>query len=246
MMPWLRGREGLGVLDHAHVHEHLLEEARVDQVQDRVLDAARVLIDRHPRVRLARDRTASRRCADRCSGGSTRTSRRTCPSCRSRAAAGLPHFGHVDVHPVGSPLPAATPPSVGVKSTSSGSTTGRSSSGTGTSPHVAQWIDRDRRAPVALPADQPVADPEVLGVPAEALGLEPVGDHLHGLARRCAVERAAVHHRRRHAAYASVISAGSRPRPSGLITTRIGRSYLRANSKSRWSWAGTAMIAPVP
>ena len=30
------------------------------------------------------------------------------------------------------------------------------------------------------------------------------------------------------------------------MTTRIGRSYLRANSKSRWSWAGTAMTAPVP
>ena len=30
-------------------------------------------------------------------------------------------------------------------------------------------------------------------------------------------------------------------------TTRgIGRPYLVANSKSRWSWPGTAMIAPVP
>ena len=25
-----------------------------------------------------------------------------------------------------------------------------------------------------------------------------------------------------------------------------GMPYLRQNSKSRWSWAGTAMIAPVP
>ncbi len=34
--------------------------------------------------------------------------------------------------------------------------------------------------------------------------------------------------------------------PSGWMTTRTGRSYLRANSKSRSSCAGTDMIAPVP
>ncbi len=34
--------------------------------------------------------------------------------------------------------------------------------------------------------------------------------------------------------------------PSGWITGTIWRPNLRANSKSRWSWAGTAMIAPVP
>ena len=32
----------------------------------------------------------------------------------------------------------------------------------------------------------------------------------------------------------------------GWTTQRIGRLKARANSKSRWSWAGTAMIAPVP
>jgi hypothetical protein len=30
------------------------------------------------------------------------------------------------------------------------------------------------------------------------------------------------------------------------MTTRIGSAYLRANSKSRWSWAGTLITAPVP
>ena len=30
------------------------------------------------------------------------------------------------------------------------------------------------------------------------------------------------------------------------ITTRMGKPYFFANSKSRWSWAGTDMIAPVP
>ena len=33
---------------------------------------------------------------------------------------------------------------------------------------------------------------------------------------------------------------------AGLTTTRIGSSYLRANSKSRSSCAGTAITAPVP
>ncbi len=46
---------------------------------------------------------------------------------------------------------------------------------------------------------------------------------------------------------ASVSAATSGIPPStGLTTTRIGRSYLRANSKSRSSCAGTAITAPVP
>ncbi len=34
--------------------------------------------------------------------------------------------------------------------------------------------------------------------------------------------------------------------PSGWITTSMGSEYFRANSKSRWSCAGTAITAPVP
>ena len=34
--------------------------------------------------------------------------------------------------------------------------------------------------------------------------------------------------------------------PSGTITGRTGSSYCRANTKSRWSWAGTPITAPVP
>ncbi len=33
---------------------------------------------------------------------------------------------------------------------------------------------------------------------------------------------------------------------SWATTTRTGRPNFRAKSRSRWSWAGTAMIAPVP
>ena len=47
------------------------------------------------------------------------------------------------------------------------------------------------------------------------------------------------------AAYASSIGASSGV-PGAATTRRIGSPNLRANSKSRSSWAGTAMIAPVP
>ncbi len=45
----------------------------------------------------------------------------------------------------------------------------------------------------------------------------------------------------------SAHSAGSVPRSSdGRTTQRMGRSKARAKAKSRLSWAGTAMMAPVP
>ena len=40
--------------------------------------------------------------------------------------------------------------------------------------------------------------------------------------------------------------ATRRPPSAGRTTTLIGRLYFRANSKSRWSCAGTAITAPVP
>ena len=43
---------------------------------------------------------------------------------------------------------------------------------------------------------------------------------------------------------ASPVSAGSGPPVS--TTTRTGSPNVRAKSRSRWSCAGTAMIAPVP
>ena len=96
IMPWVKSaRERLLDVQVAHVGERLDEEARVEQVQDRVLDAADVLVDRHPAGERPPGPTAPRRCARRSSAGSTRTSRRTCPSCRSRAAPGAPQRGHV-------------------------------------------------------------------------------------------------------------------------------------------------------
>jgi len=48
------------------------------------------------------------------------------------------------------------------------------------------------------------------------------------------------------AANAESIASGSRSAPSGRITMRTGSACSRANSKSRWSCAGTPMTAPVP
>ncbi len=45
----------------------------------------------------------------------------------------------------------------------------------------------------------------------------------------------------------SAIADSSAKAPSaGRITGRTAMPYLRQNSKSRWSCAGTAMMAPVP
>ena len=78
--------ERLAMIDHAQIAQHFREEPRVEQMQNRVLDAAAVEIDRRPLFRELPDRTAFRRSWDWCSDTSTRTNRRTCPSCRFRAA----------------------------------------------------------------------------------------------------------------------------------------------------------------
>ena len=83
-----QARERLVEVRQADVAEHPAEEARVDQVQDGVLDAAAVEIDRAPVARPSPERTAARRSPDRRTGRSTTTNRRTYPSCPSRGARG--------------------------------------------------------------------------------------------------------------------------------------------------------------
>ena len=112
-MPWFSSaRERLGEVDVAQVVQHLGEEPRVQQVQDRVLDAADVLVDRHPlvapRAGSNGDVVVVRRAEAQEVPGA---SRRRCPSCRCRASAGPPQLGQVDVDPVGRPRPAARCPS---------------------------------------------------------------------------------------------------------------------------------------
>ena len=112
--------------------------------------------------------------------------------------------------------------------------------------------DRERLAPEALPAEEPVAELVVHRLAADALRGE-VGGDLAALnsavgeavvlagVDRDAVAGEAVACRRglRRAPPAATASPGS-------TTGMIGRSNCWANSKSRSSCAGTAMIAPVP
>ena len=134
----LRQQVGERLLERgqAEIAHHARPEPRVQQVQDRVLDAADVLVDGHPVVRAAVDHRRVVAGAG-VSGRNTRTSRRRCPSCPSRAAPARPqrgqrHSTNDASFASGLPLPSGT--------RFSGSTTGRSSSGTGTSPQVSQWI----------------------------------------------------------------------------------------------------------
>ena len=112
------------------------EEAGVEEVQDRVRDPADVLVDGHevPR-RLHVDRLDRRPRGCR-SAGSTTTSRRRCPSCRSRASPGRHSAGRSSSGTPGR-SGAATRRSAGTRRRS-GSRTGSSSSGTGTMPSLGQ------------------------------------------------------------------------------------------------------------
>ena len=115
---------------------------------------------------------------------------------------------------------------------------------------------RNRSAPIALPADQPIAQ----AVVDRFLAFAPVSSSqsmtrlIAGFFRPFAqVALAAIHRIRIHHHAGTIVGLRSSCRlaaaarhHSGWITTRTGRSWARANSKSRWSCAGTAMIAPVP
>ena len=151
-------------------HHRPGEEPRVEQVQDRVLDAADVLVDVHPVVGVGE--VGRRRGVRR---GEAREVparvRRRCPSCRSRAAPAPPQRGQVARVQVGchsSGLPGWS------KLTSSGSRTGRFSRASGTTPQAGAVQHRDRAAPVALPRDPPVAQPELDDALADAARLAEV------------------------------------------------------------------------
>ena len=158
IMPWvnsrLNGSRSVGGR-HAEVGQRLGEEAGVHQVQDGVLDAADVLVDRHPvrgRVRVERHvgRSTGRQKRRKYHDESTKVSMVSV----SRAA-GPPQIGQVVCRKPSWSCSGDSP--VGRNSTSSGASTGSWSSGTGTMPCVGAVDDRDRAAPEALARQQPVA-----------------------------------------------------------------------------------------
>ncbi len=112
------------------------EEARIEEVQDRVLDAADILVDRQPLVGGPRARSADRPCGAVKRAKYQDESTKVSMVSVSRTA-GLPQIGQATCFHVGwrsSGLPGLS------KVTSSGSLTGRSAAGTGTMPCSGQWI----------------------------------------------------------------------------------------------------------
>ena len=191
-----QAREGLVEAGMAGLLHGAGEEARIEQVQDRVLDAADILVDRQPVI----DGPAVGR-----------------PVGQPRIGEAGEIPGRIDegVHRVGL-APAAFRRSCGQatcfqvgcrssglpgtsKETSSGSTTGRSSLG---HRHDAAGVavdDRDRAAPVALARDAPVAQAEIhLALRhrpvAAGLGFQAAGDLVLGGLDAHAVEEARVDH----------------------------------------------------
>ncbi len=106
-----------------------------------------------------------------------------------RAAA--PHLGQATFTNSGT-LPSGEPPA-SVICTFSGSSTGRSFSGTGTMPQLGAINHRDRRAPVALPADAPIFQAEGHGGFAEIFLLGKLRHLFDRLLGRHAAVLAGVH-----------------------------------------------------
>ena len=189
--PWFSSRlHRLDEVDHAHVVQHLGEEPHVQQVQDRVLDAADVLRHRHPAPDVVGIERAVGVARASSSGRSTRTSRRRCPSCRcpawpGRRTCGQSTFTQSVAAASGEvPFGARSAPRqvgqldrqlvVGHRHLAAGGAVD----------------DRDRAAPVALPAQQPVPQPEGDRALADAVVLQ-LGDDRARPRRPCRSARPA-------------------------------------------------------
>src|SRR5262249_598988 len=98
--------------------------------------------------------------------------------------------------------------------------------------------DRDRAAPVALARDQPVAQAVVDLACADAALLQQPRDLVLGRLDAEAVEEFRIEYRT-----VAVVGLGADGERLGVCP---GRPYLRAKSRSRWSWAGQPKMAPVP
>ena len=231
--------ERLVAAGHLHFAHRPRPEARIEQMQDRVLDAADILVDRHPVVVLL---AIERRRRELRRGEAVEVPariRRRCRTCRSRAAprrrrsgsrrASRSDDGRAD-------CPACR------RSTSSGSVTGRSFSGTGTTPHVSQWIAGIGAAPVALARHQPVAQAVLRGALADA--------HLLAGARSPWPWRPRPSRPSRNSELMITPSSTigrlgdaenfAASASVGITTGRIGRPYLVANSMVALVVAGAA------
>ena len=107
---------------------------------------------------------------------------------------------------------------------------------------------RDRAAPVALPADAPVAQPPVHHALADAQPLQFRDRRAPWPPRRSSPSRKPELKIRARPDIGLDRRSRNAPRssPGGSTTGTTFRPYLRAKSRSRWSWPGQPKIAPVP
>ena len=234
---------GEGLVDRhvAAAFESLGIEARIEQVQHRVLDAADVLIDRKPRLDLV--------------------GRQRLVGARGAEAREVPGGIHEGVHRVGVALRGGTaarargvlPRGMAVEGIA------RRVEG-----HVLRQAHRERlarhrhhaarcavhhrnrAAPVALPRDAPIAEPVADGRAAGAAFRKLCDGARLGVGDREPVQEVGIDGRA--VADIGLVADLDRIRilPRRTHHGITGRPWARAKSRSRWSWAGQPKIAPVP
>ena len=192
-MPWLSSaRERLGEGEVAEVEQHLGDEARVQQVQDRVGDAADVLVDGRPLLGLrhverlgvvvrVQEPQEVPRAVDE---GVHRVG--------VAARGGAVGQGHVDPVLGGAQRRGAL--RLQVETVRVGQCHRQRVFGDRDLAAVLRVQDRDGGAPVALARDEPVAQPVGLRGAARACALEQLDDATDGVLLAEAVERTGVDH----------------------------------------------------
>jgi len=190
-MPWLQALERLVRRHEAEIVEDLVPETRVEQVQDRVLGAAEVEVDRQPvafPVRVPGPLPVARIDEAQVVPARPGPLRHRVALARGRLAGH--RIGRVDpVRDRRQRTLAGARRLVGVDLREHERQLVRLEHADGA---VRQLQERERFAPVALPAEQPVAQLVVDLALADALRLDPGGHPLLGLGDAEAVEEAAV------------------------------------------------------
>ena len=172
------------------------------------------------------------------SGRNTRTNRRTCPSCRSRAGR-LAAGGAVDRFPRRVPLQRIARL---VEADIVGQADRQVLFLLRHHAAIGAVDDRNRTAPIALTGEAPVAQAIVRFQ--FALSPDTVRDFGLGVLDDHAVQEVGIDDpARSEIGFVFHVKDGS---PSGATTACTFSPYLRAKSRSRWSCAAQPKIAPVP
>ena len=237
-----QARERLVEAHEPHVAHHLGPEARVEQVQDRVLDAADVLVHRHPVVvaRVDHRRRVRARVAHVVPGRIDERVHRVGLALRGLAAARARHVQEVGA--LRERVAAAVGDAVLGQHDRQVLLRHRHRAARGA------MDDRDRRAPVALARDAPVAQP--VGRSSSRRGPSrrgrPRSRRPPARSARPSYLPELTQRPRALSSYHGCQRRSSKVSPSTAITGRMRSPYLLANAKSRSSCAGTPITAPSP